>query len=954
MKKNVIILLLLLFSFGLSAQNMEVNIVKPLKYEKRDGQVKVLSYVKLNQTVKGNLSLKLDNKDLNITETAASDSILVWLPMIGQTNVLKVFSNGTQIDNIRIQAPVSSDWGYFKNGSVSIIQSSHQDIAWMDTPAKCRQDRIDNICTPALNIMQKDTNFRFEMEQTLNLMEYLDAHPERKVEVEKRLKEDRFGWGATFNQCYEGLQSGEQLVRQVYYGRKWIKENLPGCDDVTANNMDVPGRAMQMPQILAKGGVKNLAISRIQEGLFNWYSPDGSKIFTYSPGNYGWGIMDHTWAFFNYGLLEAFQRVHKRIMLNCTYFKEHNIPPYYAVLLSCDATKPNNYDSLATEWNKIVELSGMNIPHLIISSSRTYCEKVNVATANLKKVYGERPNLWLYIHGPAHYEQTLAKREAGISLPAAEMYTTINNKALNNNWIYPRKAFDKAWMASIYPDHGLGGNHGDITDKIYGDTLRYAQKVGSTLLNKALNNITNDVKTNVGNYVVYNDLTWDRSGVAYYEIGKNNVKIKDADGNVISSQVVIKGDKRYLAFMVKNVPSVGYKTYKVSKTGKIISTNTPDNIEQGCNYYENKYYKVVLGNGGITSLFDKKLNREIVQTEKMVCGDILEVGYTGNGAGEFNRVKDVSHRDLLKLSTLNSNWKIVQTGALFTVFENKVPTKNAEIIQDVKIYHSIKKIDFDITLKDFNGAHNRQYRIAFPLKMDIDNSSINYEVPMGVLKVGRDEMKTIPGGMSYSESYTFRPEDTHPREVQNFISSNGEGFGFTMSSCVAVADWLDPSVDQAVYPVMQGILLSSHHSCHGAGNWYAQNGTHHFHFSILSHNEGWRNGYEFGVESNHPFLVVEKQNRKGKIASQKSFISISNSLVALTAFKKTDADNSVIIRLVEMEGKDKDVTVTLPFYAKQVIKTNIIEEEETFLNVKGHQIKLHLGHNAIETYKIKF
>ena len=44
----------------------------------------------------------------------------------------------------------------------------------------------------------------------------------------------------------------QQLVRQAYYGRKWIRENLPGCDDRVANNMDVPKRTWQMPQILAR------------------------------------------------------------------------------------------------------------------------------------------------------------------------------------------------------------------------------------------------------------------------------------------------------------------------------------------------------------------------------------------------------------------------------------------------------------------------------------------------------------------------------------------------------------------------------------------------------------------------------------------------------------------------------------------------------------------------------
>ena len=40
---------------------------------------------------------------------------------------------------------------------------------------------------------------------------------EKKGELIDLYKEGRFNWGATYNQPYEGLSSGEQLVRQAYY-----------------------------------------------------------------------------------------------------------------------------------------------------------------------------------------------------------------------------------------------------------------------------------------------------------------------------------------------------------------------------------------------------------------------------------------------------------------------------------------------------------------------------------------------------------------------------------------------------------------------------------------------------------------------------------------------------------------------------------------------------------------
>src|SRR5512143_2257498 len=105
-------------------------------------------------------------------------------------------------------------------GRLHIISSSHQDIAWMDSPEKCMEYRDTNVITPALAMMVKDPSYAFTMENMLNFMEYLERHPERRDEVARYTREGRMEWGATFNQPYESLLSGEQLVRQVYFGRR--------------------------------------------------------------------------------------------------------------------------------------------------------------------------------------------------------------------------------------------------------------------------------------------------------------------------------------------------------------------------------------------------------------------------------------------------------------------------------------------------------------------------------------------------------------------------------------------------------------------------------------------------------------------------------------------------------------------------------------------------------------
>ena len=586
MKVKITIFLFLAICLNLSAQPATalVRNTEPLKYEKRDGRLKILSYIKLTKSSNKQLKATLNGDDLKLISTTSSDSLLAWLPLIGERSQLKLYAGKQKLIVNQIFMPlIPKDWGHFQKGTIHIIQSSHQDIAWMNTPEYCRNERIHDIILPALQMMKEDSTFTFEMEQTLNLMELLEAHPEKKNEVIQRYKEKRFLWGATLNQPYESLQSGEQLVRQAYFGRKWIRENLPGCDDITAYNMDVPGRNFQFPQIMAKSGIKNLMVSRMREGLYNWYSPDGSSIVTFSPGNYGWASL--FWKFFDDDAVTAFSKLHHRSVLWSDYYKKHNIPPHYAVLLSCDATKPVSYKKLIDEWNTIVGLSEIPLPRLKSSTADKFLESVSTKESNFETVQGERPNLWLYIHGPAHYQAHLIKREAAVLLPAAESFSTFNGLLKNNLNEYSKTLFDRGWLASIYPDHGLGGKNGHISDSIFQDSLSIGRNIGKQLLYKALNSIAGQVNASKGSIVVYNDLTWTRTDVVMFDVKLNaaqNIVIKDNEGNILPTQLVKNGDSVKVAFLVKNIPSMGYKTYSISKgktTGKI-----PTYVTQLANY----------------------------------------------------------------------------------------------------------------------------------------------------------------------------------------------------------------------------------------------------------------------------------------------------------------------------------------------------------------------------------
>jgi len=953
MKKSALFLILTILFFTGIAQEMNSPLISyPKPYEYQDGENGLVIKAIISPPEGTNSpEIFLENKKLEYSVNKAG-YIEASLPLVGETMKLNFRKKNENkvLASYLFEPLIPADWDYFADGKIHVIVSSHQDIGWMNTPDSCREERVHKIVLPAIDLMEKVPGFKFEMEQTLNLMETLEDSPENKQRLIDTYKSGNFEWGATFTQPYEGMESGEQMVRQSYLGRRWINKNLPGMDAHVAYNIDVPGRSLQVPQLLKKSGIDYLFISRMKEGFYNWYSPDGTSIFTYSPGNYGWYHYHH--KILDEDAITAMHELHKILKNWNEYYRSKNIPPHYGVVISADAGGPKYYKEIIEGWNKIVKKSGMDIPEIAHSTAMDFFREVDVPEAKIDSIYGERPNLWLYIHGAAHYQAIKAKKEAAVSIPSAEIFNTINCQLKNDFSSYPQKELDKAWYNAIYPDHGWGGKNGHITDSIFRAALETGNEIGEKLLNEALKNIANKVELkNTQNILVFNDLSWKRDGYAKVDISHlrgNDWLVECSKGKKVPTQLITSENKKELVFSLKDMPSIGYKSFAIKK-GKQQNIE----IKVGANYCDNQFYSIQFGKGGITKLYDKALEKDIFNTSAMVAGDLFHMGYDGNGAGEFVTIKAPNYGGMERAHQKESNWRLIETGAVYSRFKSEYKMKSFSVEQIITVFHQKKQIDLEYNIPDWAGQHNRQLRVMFPLNME-KSAQISYDVPMGMVHVGKDELKMRPGGSAWGGTYNQMPEEIHPREIQNFMTANGSGFGFTMSTNVITADWIDPSMSSAPYPVINSVLLSTHKSCHGQGNWYHQTGSHSFKFSITSHSEGWKNGFHFGVAENHPIhLIVKTNKQKGELPAEKSFVSTSKSFALVTTMKKAEDNNDIVIRLLEAEGSDKNIKLNLDKEVDKIWKTDMIEENPLDIKQSGKQLKISLGSNAVDTYKMK-
>ena len=794
------------------------------------------------------------NQELGRVEGHKEFTVLMAVPSgTSQVKVELRQSSGKLLAEKQVE--LQPEISYLRRATVHIIPNSHNDIGWLDTPEATANWRRDRVIGPAIPLLEKYPDYRYGMETNLFLMEYLERMPTQADTIHKLMAENRLAFGATYNQPYQSLWGGESLMRQLYYGRKWLKEHVgTDVDCVTAWGTDVPSVAMQMAQILAKSGVKYLMLGRFQPGIYTWSSPDGSKITMGSLGIYGRLAAYYTpptsasVAMQVPGLLRGWDQ----------FYADRHIPPEFPITDMTDYLPPNkDLIPLVGKWNDEAQQKYGSGVKLKFATGEEFMNAVTSdAASRFPEVQGEWPDVWLYIHGPTHHDLVSAGREAVWDLTSAEKFWTLRSLASRGSERYPTETFDQAWMAQIYPDHGFGGFNGDITDMVFQSKEETARRLGQTLLASSTQWIADhatpldpaDLKL-----VIFNPLSWDRSGPAWAEIptpaGKD-AEVVDAGGTIVPLQRVPQesgGAARYV-LATNNIPAIGYQTYKVRFAPKAAEPAPTEAFKTGS--YENEFYRLQFAPGGLKSIYDKQLGRELVDPQEFLAGEVFMLDSVGTGAGEFGETQQPSWKNIEKASQYQPTWRLIESGPVRTGWRFDQPFGQATVRLEVYAYTHSKRLDFDVKILHWSGEKYKEFRMAVPVRLA--QAQVAYDVPYGVLEVGKDEIKGKP-----FEGWYSRPAGLiHPREVQDWVAASGSDFTVMMSSSVAVFDYLDSQEKNDRLTLLQPVLLASRRSCHSLGNWYLQKGDHQYQFSLTSFAGGWRNNIHFGNEVNGPFPAV--------------------------------------------------------------------------------------------------
>lgn len=846
-------------------------------------------------------------------------------------------------------------------GKIYVFTTTHQDLAWLNELDACIADRDTLWLTPFLQRLADEPDFRMDIEQASILKEYIHRHPETQSQLAAYMNQGRICVGATFVQPYEEMYAGESLARQFYLGARWLKKNFGGYQSLSYFNVDVPGRTLQMPQIIQKAGIDNLIISRQERGLFYWQAPDGSKVRTYTPGHY----------IYFYNVLAkddtaAIREMGQEAVLWYTRYNdvekaETVMPAMLNYELSWDRKPVENYPLFRDKWNGIRYLKKaetgqkikVSLPPFTYATADDFFRTLDRSTSRLPVKQGERPNVWLYIHGPSHEKALTASRQGDIWLPAAEKMAACRALLSGTFAAYPAQRLEEAWEAKIYPDHGWGGNGGISTDNTFRRKFDFALSEARQIVDTEARFLASSVKTSAAKgrpIVLFNPLSFSRTVPVevdvHFEPGYAAwLALSDAEGRPVDVQLADIStyadgtiEKARLHFTARDIPSTGLNTYYLSP-----AEPTQPQQKAGPGGVENNFYQIELAAGGIRQIYDKAFGCPLLQTEKFLGGEVITMRSVGNGAGEFDAVQQPDMEGFDKTSAHALPWKLTADGPVYTAYTLRTPIRHAVVEQTLRIYHQVKRIDMDVALLNWEGVMFREYRLMWPIAFP--QATVSYEVPFGALTVGKDEMPGAAGERYYVENSRQRP-----RGIGNWLSAAGEKCALTLSSSVAVADYVDPTDQPAGYPILQPILLASRKSCHPLGNEFSQPGDHTYRFSLTSHGVGEIAREESGVSANAPLVAIYNppSYQEAALPETYSFLSVDNPNVKITAFKKCEDDHSFIIRLYNCSAREESVSLQMPQRPKEIIHTNLIEEE------LGAVAQIRLGKFAIETYKIKF
>ena len=650
------------------------------------------------------------------------------------------------------RARATPETTYLPGKEVDIIPGSHShlDVGFTDYQATVAAIQ-SRIIDQALDSITQHPDFCFSIDGEWNLEQFLKTRtPAERQRVITAIQQQHLFVPAQYANLLTGFPTAETLVRSLYPSADFSFEHNTPFN--YANITDVPSYSWSYASILASADLKYfLAGSNgdrapvLNQGHLNdmspvwWEGPDGKKVLFWNARGYG-----QTNPLFGQPTLVS--SGHDMLPL---FLKQYEHPSYHANAAIIFGTQGENTDlrpaqtTLVRHWNSIYAY-----PRLQYSG-------VQEAMENIAQQFGDSIPVMRGDGGP-YWEDGIAsdafyaamERANESRAPSAEKLATLSS--LLNPHLSPAKAdLDQMWREMVLMDEHTWGSSDSVSDPTGMEATQqlsvkdayalHAHELVSRLVRNSVENLLNSISAEPGDVIVFNTLNWRRSGFVVLDVNKDQEIVDLSMGQIVPYEVLRTGNNLlHVRFVAQDVPAAGYRRFRLRHAEKPPAAGafTQSTV------LENSYYRVGLDptNGAVNSIYDKQLQRELVnQQSPYRFGQYL---YVSGGDQAPNSILNSGVGPPIKpsleihLSAEGHLLSVTRTPYGCVARMQSADTNTPELVTEIRLFDNAKKIEFveDVDKKAVDTKEATYFAFPFAMKQP----QFQYEIQTGVVDPKKD------------------------------------------------------------------------------------------------------------------------------------------------------------------------------------------------------------------------
>lgn len=801
--------------------------------------------------------------------------------------------------------------------TVTGIGHSHIDMGWLWRYSATREKASRTFST-VLNLMRQFPEYRY-LHTSPQLYQFIKLdYPEIYEQIREKVKEGK--WEITGGMWVESdtnLPSGESLIRQFIYGKRFMKEEF-GMDSKLVWLPDVFGYSGALPQIMKKSDMDYFMTTKISWNQYNhfpydtflWKGIDGSEIFTHfitTPE-------DGSWFYTYNGRMEP-----EEITGIWENYKDKDKNEELLLAFGWGDGGGGPTKDMLERARVMKNIPG--IPKVQIDTSENYFKRI-YETIDHKKLGTWEGELYFEMHRGTYTSQARTKRnnrKTEIMMHNIEfLYSYLDMLQEGNG--FPKEQLRKMWekillnqFHDVLPGSSIRQVYED-TDRIYASLF----EEGKELLDKAGMQLAAYWGCGQKELLVINTTGFERSDVLFVPFSDSLHEGNGFEENkeAAASQTLSDGILVY----VEKIPAYGFRTLTI--TNRVECGNEVHVTESSM---ENAFYQIRFNEEGqIAYLYDKTAGRVVTVDDPMNRFGVFEDKPQRFDAWDI----DVYYKDKPLGQPKLIKREIISHGAVAGSIRMTYEFHNSLIVQDITIFAQKEGIEFKTNV-DWKEKQVL-LRVYFPV--NVHAGTATYEIQCG--NIERPTHTNTEWDFAKFEVCAHRWAD---------LSEGNYGVSL-LNDC------------KYGYDVHGNVIGLSLIKSSIRPDETADRGKHEFTYMIYPHSGDVRNCkvQQLATELNMPLLYINRNGlNEEKDHAEEGLFTTDCTHIYIDTVKKAEEEDAYIIRLYEFKNMtEKKIEMRCAFPVKRVVETNLVERELGELPVENQSFEFDIAGFEIKTFKL--